>query len=80
MKINFILPFKRMTGGIRVIYTYANYLIDQGHDVVCYVPMISYRGRNQTIFYRIKASLGNTLKNDNWFDKKFDLKRIPVVS
>ena len=35
MKINFIIPFKRLSGGIRVVYIYANYLVSQGHDVCC---------------------------------------------
>lgn len=80
MKINFILPFKRMTGGIRVAYIYANYLVEQGHDVVCYVPMISYKGKGQSFLYRVKASLGNTIKKDKWFDNKFKIKLIPIVS
>lgn len=80
MKINFILPFKRMTGGIRVAYIYANYLVDQGHDVVCYVPMLSYKGKDQSFLYRLKASLGNTLKRDDWFDKKFKLKLVPIIA
>ena len=80
MKINFILPFKRMTGGIRVAYIYANYLVDQGHDVVCYVPMVSYKGKGQSFFYRLKASLGNTIKRDNWFDNKFEIRKVPIIS
>lgn len=80
MKINFILPFKRMTGGIRVVYIYANYLVEQGHDVVCYVPMLSYRGKGQSFLYRLKASLGNTIKKDNWFDNKFEIKIVPIIS
>ncbi|HEM3217983.1 TPA: glycosyltransferase family 4 protein [Streptococcus suis 2524] len=80
MKINFILPFKRMTGGIKVVYIYANYLVDQGHDVVCYVPMVSYKGKDQSIFYRVKASLGNTIKKERWFEKQFKLQLVPIIS
>lgn len=80
MKINFILPFKRMTGGIRVAYIYANYLVNQGHDVVCYVPMVSYKGKGQSFLYRLKASLGNTIKRDNWFDNKFEIRKVPIIS
>lgn len=80
MKINFILPFKRMTGGIKVAYIYANYLVEQGHDVICYVPMLSYKGKGQSFLYRMKASLGNTIKKENWFDMKFTLKLVPVIS
>ncbi|MEY8435156.1 glycosyltransferase family 4 protein [Streptococcus hyointestinalis] len=80
MKINIILPFKRMTGGIRVVYIYANYLVEQGHDVVCYVPMISYKGKGQSALYRLKASLGNTIKKEQWFDQKFSLKLVPYIN
>ena len=34
MKINFVIPFKRLSGGIRVVFLYANYLVGKGHDVV----------------------------------------------
>ncbi|MCS4487689.1 glycosyltransferase family 4 protein [Streptococcus sciuri] len=80
MKINFILPFKRMTGGIRVVYIYANYLVEQGHDVTCYVPMISYKGKGQSALYRLKASLGNTIKKEQWFDRKFSIQLVPYIN
>ena len=79
MKINFVIPFKRLSGGIRVVFLYANYLTQKGHDVVCYMPMINYRGKDQTIFFRIKASLSNTFKKEYWFQKKFDLKIVPLI-
>lgn len=79
MKINFILPFKRMSGGIRVVYIYANYLVQQGHEVCCYVPMISYRGKGQNILFRIKASLSNTIKKESWFECKFPVKIVPLI-
>lgn len=69
-----------MTGGIRVVYIYANYLVEQGHDVVCYVPMISYKGKGQSALYRLKASLGNTIKKEQWFDQKFSLKLVPYIN
>lgn len=81
MKINFILPFTALTGGIRVIFLYANYLIEQGHDVVCYVPMKAYKFNNN-IFQVIKASIGNTFKRGTsveWFDCKFKVKLVPII-
>lgn len=79
MKINLIVPFKRLSGGIRVAFLYANYLSLQGNDVVCYMPMISYKGRNQTNLFRIKASISNTFKPERWFDRKFNLKAVPAI-
>ena len=68
MRINFIIPFKRLSGGIRVVFLYANYLTEKGYDVVCYVPMVSYRGKNQNALFRFKASLSNTFKPEHWFN------------
>lgn len=79
MKINFILPFKRMSGGIRVVYIYANYLTKQGHDVCCYLPMLSYKGKGQSLPFRIKASISNTIKKENWFECHFPVKVVPVI-
>ena len=80
MKINFIIPFKRLSGGIRVVFLYANYLTEKGDDVVCYVPMVSYKGKGQSALFRFKASLSNTLKPEHWFDAKFKLKIVPLIT
>ena len=80
MRINFIIPFKRMSGGIRVIYIYANYLTSKGHDVCCYLPAISYPGKNQSALFRLKASISNAFKKENWFDCKFPVKVVPRIS
>lgn len=79
MKINFVIPFKRLSGGIRVVFLYANYLVGKGHDVVCYMPMVSYKGKDQSALFRLKASLSNTFKPEHWFDAKFKLKIVPVI-
>lgn len=80
MKINFIIPFKRLSGGIRVVYIYANYLVSQGHDVCCYLPAISYKGKNQSVSLRVRASISNTLKKEKWFDCKFPVKVVPKIN
>lgn len=79
MKINFILPFKRMSGGIRVVYIYANYLAGWGHDVYCYLPMVSYKGKDQSIVFRVKASISNTIKKEKWFSCDFPVKVVPLI-
>lgn len=43
MKINVILPFTSLTGGIKVVFMYCNFLVEKGYDVICYVPKIPYR-------------------------------------
>ncbi|NFH70318.1 glycosyltransferase family 4 protein [Clostridium botulinum] len=82
MKINIIIPFTFLTGGIRVIFLYCNNLVENGHDVLCYVPMKAYRFNNSLI-KNIKSSIGNTFKrreNVNWIDCKFKIKLVPIIS
>ena len=79
MIINIIIPFKRLSGGIKVAFLYANYLVEQGHDVKVYMPMVSYPGKGQSIPFRIKASISNTFKPEHWFDRKFELKTVPLI-
>ena len=42
MKINIILPALGKSGGIDVIYKYAQLLTEKGHDVIVYKSIISY--------------------------------------
>lgn len=79
LKIHFIIPFKRMSGGIRVVYIYAKYLTEMGHDVTCYLPAVSYPGKNQNWLFRFKASVSNVIKKENWFDNNFPIKVVPVI-
>lgn len=86
MKVNFILPFTSLTGGIKVLFEYANRLRAKGHDVICYVPMLAYRFNNYGIIgelKRFKSSMGNTIKRRtevNWFDLKVPIKLVPLIN
>lgn len=82
VKINIILPFTFLTGGIRVIFLYANYLTQKGHDVVCYVPMKAYKFNKGNI-KMIKSSIGNTFIRGHkvkWFECRFKIKLIPIIN
>jgi glycosyltransferase involved in cell wall biosynthesis len=85
MKVNFILPFTGMTGGIKIIFEYANRLSERGYDIVCYVPMKAYRFDNSGCIGSmkiIKASIGNTFirgKTVKWFDLKVPIKLVPFI-
>lgn len=85
MKINFIIPFTNKTGGIKMIFEYANRLQEKGNDVLIYVPMLAYKFNNKGLIgslKRIKAS-GSTIKrcnNVNWFDLKVPIKLVPTIS
>ena len=80
MRINFIIPHKRLSGGNRVIYIYANYLTSMGHDVCCYLPAISYPAIGVNLFLRTKASIGNLINTEHWFDCNFPVKVVPKIN
>ncbi|MDB1921704.1 glycosyltransferase family 4 protein [Clostridium tertium] len=84
-KINILIPFTRLTGGIKVLFEYANGLTDLGYDVVFYVPMFAYRFKEKSIkseVERIRNSLGNIKRNNkvNWMEINFDIKLVPLIS
>lgn len=85
MKINFIVPFTYLTGGIKVIFEYCNRLKEHGHQVNIYVPMKAYKFDNNGligVLKTIKSSLGNTLKRGTkvkWFDLNCEIKLVPYI-
>lgn len=42
MKINFIIPFINWTGGLRIVFEFAEGLHRRGHDVMFYFPLFPY--------------------------------------
>jgi glycosyltransferase involved in cell wall biosynthesis len=85
MKINFIIPFTGKSGGIKMVYEYANRLSERGHDVVLFTPVIGYKFNNNGIcvtMKRIKIAGGNIFKRGtkvNWFDLKVTLRLVPII-
>lgn len=54
MKINFLLSGIFRSGGMRVIFEYANRLTDKGHDIVMYFPIKPYNfNKNKSSFIYI---------------------------
>ncbi|MEO6694815.1 MAG: glycosyltransferase family 4 protein [Ignavibacteria bacterium] len=89
MKINFIVPEISRTGGMRVIFEYANRLKSRGHDVILYSPIIpfnNYRGmiKRYYIRYRINSAKAFILDGrkipENIYKKKFDIKFLWVFN
>jgi glycosyltransferase involved in cell wall biosynthesis len=89
MIINFIVPEISRTGGMRIIFEYANRLTAGGHDVVLYTPNIpfnSYMGMIKPYFikYRIRYAAGRLLnKNklpDKLFKKVFEIKHLWILN
>lgn len=84
MKINFVIPFTFLTGGIKVIYEYCNRLNDLGHDVVVYVPMKAYEFNNNGMYGKfkiMKSTLANILRGERvkWFNLRTEVKLIPSI-
>ncbi|MBK9331144.1 MAG: hypothetical protein IPM96_01775 [Ignavibacteria bacterium] len=59
MKINFIVPEISRTGGMRIIFEYANRLTSRGHEVTLYTPVIPFNNYKGSVMkhylkYQIK--------------------------
>jgi len=83
MKINFIVPEISRTGGMRIIFEYANRLTSRGYNVVLYSPNIpfnNYMGMFMPYYikYRFKYGLKNIITGnklaENIFERSFDVK------
>ena len=76
MIINFILPGVGQSGGVKMAFMYAQYLTEQGHDVVCYYPLTgAYFGYKKILFQKMiyKQLTDATLKAD-WFPHTFSIE------
>lgn len=89
MIINFIVPEISRTGGMRIIFEYANRLTAGGHDVVLYTPNIpfnSYMGMIKPYFikYRFRyAAVRLFNKNklpDKLYKKVFEIKHLWIMN
>jgi len=87
MKVNFILPFKFLNGGVKVIFEYANHLTARGHEVKIYYPLIPMRfgakwADINRVYHQVKGFLANIKqgKRVNWFDIRVKIIRIPWLS
>ena len=85
MKINFVVPEIVRSGGIRVIFEYANRLTERGHNIKLFTPIIPfniYKGIINLPFirYRIKYAFrylfSKSVIPSNIFEKKFEIKFI----
>ena len=80
MKITFVLPFINLTGGIRVLLDYANWLHDAGHDVTvaypCWPYRFQYTRRQQWVEFQKHRRHAGTVP---WFPLRCRLLRVPVM-
>jgi glycosyltransferase involved in cell wall biosynthesis len=59
VKVNFIVPEITRTGGMNIIFQYANRLLARGHDVVVYTPVIPfnlYKGGLKIYYLRYQVT------------------------
>lgn len=89
MKINFIVPALYRTGGIRVIFEYANRLVKNGHDVVLYYPIKKYNMQSGVLAYTERLRFMLKGYNRYYFEKSFrgkifvnnfKIKSVPVIN
>ncbi len=89
MKINFIVPEISRTGGMRIIFEYANRLTERGHDVILYSPNIpfnNYMGMIKPFYikYRFNYAKNNLFKEsklpENIFNKIFEIKFLWIIN
>ncbi len=89
MKINFIVPEIVRSGGMRVIFEYANRLAGRGHVVELFTPIIPFnifKGKIVPYYikYRIKYALKYIFRRNlipsNIFEKNFKIKFVPVIN
>ena len=86
MKINFIVPFVEKTGGIKMVFTYANELSRRGHDVKIYYPFFPYAMSKRGIGYldRLARTMykGIVLHRwrTDWFVLKVPVQRVPIIT
>ncbi|MBL1070457.1 glycosyltransferase family 4 protein [Ligilactobacillus salivarius] len=82
IKVNIVVPSLVQGGGPRVIFSYANYLVEQGHDVVIYVPILYAWPKVRNGKINLKTSVGNFLRGNKleWFDNKFKIKLVFKIS
>ena len=81
MRITVVIPFVNLTGGIRVLLGYANWLHDEGHLVTVVYPLWPYRYHftwNDQVFDFRKQL--RTVPRVEWFDLRCRLLRVPFIA
>ena len=81
MRMTFVLPFVNLTGGIRLLLDYANWLHDEGHLVTVVYPLWPYRyhfrQRDRLLEFRKQLRIEPRVE---WFDLRCRLLRVPYIA
>jgi len=84
MKITFLINGLSLSGGIRVVFEYANHLSEKGHQVTLVVPIVPIRGVSTAASFRERFN--DRLRvifnkpSVNWFIVKGAIKFVPCLS
>lgn len=81
MRITIVIPFVNLTGGIRVLLDYANYLHDEGHLVTVVYPLWPYRYHLERIdqLQEFRKQLWGAPRIE-WFPLRCRLLRVPFIA
>jgi len=79
--MTFVVPFVNLTGGIRLLLDYANWLHDEGHLVTVVYPLWPYRYhlRQRDRLGEFRKQLGSAPRVE-WFDLRCHLLRVPYIA
>lgn len=83
MKINVIMPGAGPSGGIRMVFQYAQNLTEQGHDVTCYFPLTgAYSGWKKILFMKLViCTMRYPAMRGGWFkERKFKLEMPFIIN
>jgi glycosyltransferase involved in cell wall biosynthesis len=80
MRITFVLPFVNLTGGIRVLLDYANWLHDAGHEITVVYPCWPYRFQltREQQWNEFRKQVHSDVRVP-WFDLRCRLLRQPLI-
>jgi glycosyltransferase involved in cell wall biosynthesis len=80
MRVTFVVPFVNLTGGIRAVLEYADFLAAVGHEVVIAYPAWPYRfhfsRRQQLQEFRRGVSAAPSV---GWTDVRVPVRRVPLI-
>lgn len=81
MTITIVLPFVNLTGGVRLLLDYANWLHDEGHLVTIVYPLWPYRFHftRRERLHEFRREL-RTKAGIPWFETRCRIRRVPVIA
>lgn len=86
MRVTFVLPFTSLSGGVKVVFEHANWLVDHGHKVTIVYPLVPYRfgdglANTRRTWQQLRGLAANVLHHNTvpWFPVRATLRPVPAV-